>query len=86
MRIGIVVVHVGRRLGPLVQLLTVKSFDLPEIKIIGATMSSHKAHCSEGNTRFLTRAGARGLGITTREVAEGTRAHFFAGQIILLLF
>ena len=62
MRIGIVAVHAGRRLGSPVQLSAVQSCDLPKIKIIGATMPSHKARCSEGNTRFSDprrRAGPR---------------------------
>jgi hypothetical protein len=76
MRIGIVVVHVGRRLGSLVQLSAVQSCDLPEIK---APCRLLRRAALKGIRVFLTRAGARGLGITTRKAAEGTRANFCAG-------
>ena len=54
--------------------------DLPEIKIIGGPCRLTRRAALKGIRVILTRAGARGLGITTRKAAEGTRAHFCAGQ------
>jgi len=67
MRIRIVVVYMRRRLGLLVKLSTVKSCDLAEIS---TPCRLTRRAALKGIRVFLTRAGARGLGITTRKAGR----------------
>ena len=84
MRIGIVVVHVGRRLGSLVQLSNAHSATCPISNSWSELGGLARCAARKAARVFLARAGAQGIRIATRKAAEGTRAHFVACDSFLV--